>query len=94
MRSTFDSFPNSDWSTIGWAMVLGHVPAPVKSLTPKPGQVVAVHQWEDEGGNVKPPRKPHAKPSIKRAPRNRTAPKIAPGKKRRKSAKAKGARRR
>ena len=95
MKSAFDSFTKiySDWSSIGWAMVLGHAPAQVRTLATKPGQVVAVHQWEDEGGSLKPPKNPHAKPALKRAPGNRAAPRIAPGRKRRASAKAKGARR-
>jgi hypothetical protein len=95
MKSTINSFHRmySDLSSIGWAMVLGHAPAPVRALTPRPGQVVAVHQWEDEGDSPKPPEKPHAKPAIKRAPGNRPAPRIAPGRKRPASVKAKGARR-
>ena len=96
MKSTINSFHKmySDLSSLGWTMVLGHAPAQVRTLTPRTGKISAVHQWEDEGGSLKPPQDPNAKPSIKRAPRNRTAPKIAPGKKRRASANAKGARRR
>jgi len=52
-----------------------------------------VHRWEDEGGSLKPSNKPPAKPAIERAPGNRPAPRIAPGRKRPASAKAKGARR-
>ena len=94
MKSTIDSFHKmySDLSSIGWAMVLGHAPAQVRTLTPRPGQVVAVHQWEDEGDSPKPSNKSPAKPAIKRAPGNRPAPRIAPGSKRA-SVKAKGARR-
>jgi hypothetical protein len=75
-------------------MVLGHAPAQVRTLTPRAGKISAVHQWEDEGGSLKPPQDPNAKPDIKRAPGNRNPPKIAPGKKRRTSAKAKGSRHR
>jgi hypothetical protein len=96
MKSNFDSFHSmyTDLPSIGWAMVLGHAPAQVTSLVPKAASVVTVHELVDEGTRRSRPRKPHVTPAIERAPGNRAAPKIAPGKKRRTSANAKGARRR
>jgi hypothetical protein len=96
MKSTINSFHKmyNDLASIGWTMVLGHAPAQVRTLTPRAGKISAVHQWEDEGGSLIPPKDPKANPEIKRAPDNRHPPKIAPGKKRRSGGKAKSASRR
>lgn len=74
----------SDWSAIGWAMVLGHAPDP--SDTPpngKPALREAVKDWEGEGGTLKQvPQAAAARKPAKRKPARRKPPVKAPGKKR------------
>jgi hypothetical protein len=42
-------------------MLAGLLPGqPAKEPTPKPSQVAAEQEWEDEGGSIKPPKKPPA----------------------------------
>jgi hypothetical protein len=39
--------------------------APAEELTPKAAQVVADQEWEDEGGSIKPAKKPDLQPKPK-----------------------------
>lgn len=49
-----------------WSTLTGRPPeAPAKELTPKAAQVVANQEWEDEGGSIKPAKKPATKPAAK-----------------------------
>jgi len=49
-----------------WSKLTGRPPeAPAKDLTPKAAQVVADQEWEDEGGSIKPAKKPAAEPAPK-----------------------------
>jgi hypothetical protein len=55
MKAPFPRIPDffSRWLKPGWS---GH---------PKPAQVAAEQEWEDEGGSVKQPMKPQAAPAPK-----------------------------
>jgi len=63
MKPTPPTIPNlyTKWLQPGWAMLAGLLPGqPAKEATPKPSQVAAEQEWEDEGGSIKPPKKPPA----------------------------------
>ena len=54
------------WLQAGWSMLESMIPgAPAKEPPPKPAQVEAEQEWEDEGGSCKPPKKPQAEPAPK-----------------------------
>lgn len=56
----------ANWMAIGWAMLQGRAPEdPTKTPSPKPAQVAAEQEWEDEGGSVKQPKKPLAETAPK-----------------------------
>ena len=44
-----------------WARLTGEPPAPARELTPKAAQAAANQEWEHEGGNVTPLKKPGMK---------------------------------
>lgn len=49
-----------------WSRLTGRPPeAPAVELTPKAAQVVADQEWEDEGGSIKPAKKPAAERAAK-----------------------------
>jgi hypothetical protein len=52
------------WVNTSWLMLTGR-PEPAKVLTPKAAQVAADQEWEDEGGSVKPAKKPGTEPGPK-----------------------------
>jgi hypothetical protein len=79
----------ADWSTIGWAMVLGYAPKPTDmQANGKPAMREAVKDWEGEGGTLKETsqtkaaRKSAARKPAKRKPKRKPTPIKAPGKKR------------
>ncbi|MEK6246312.1 MAG: hypothetical protein AABM33_17650 [Pseudomonadota bacterium] len=64
-RTTFTA-PYAEWLATRWSMLTGRPPAaPAQDLTPKAAQVVAVQEWEDEGGSIKPAKKPGPEPAPK-----------------------------
>lgn len=96
MKVTPISLPElyANWMASNWSMLLGRMPAyQAKEPTPTPAQATSGQEWENEGGSVKRPKKSRAKPAPKIARRS-PARRPAPGKKRRTSRKAKGAKRR
>jgi hypothetical protein len=69
MKNTLTSIPElyANWMNLGWSMLAGMLPGTqAKELPPKPAQVAAEQEWEDEGGSVKQPKKPQAQPAPKR----------------------------
>jgi len=54
------------WQNTYWSMLTGRPPAALaKELTPKAAQVAADQEWEDEGGSIKPAKKPATEPEPK-----------------------------
>ncbi len=68
MKTPFTQFVAlyTEWLNTGWTMLTGRPPvAPTRELTPKAAQVAADQEWEDEGGSVKPAKKPGTEPQPK-----------------------------
>jgi hypothetical protein len=62
MKNPLETFTAryTEWVNTGWSMVTG-TPLPAKQATPKAAQAEAEQEWEDEGGSVKPEKKPEPK---------------------------------
>ena len=66
MKNIFETVTEryTTWLNTSWSMVTG-TPMPAKEPTPKAAQVAADQEWEDEGGALKPAKKPDAEPAPK-----------------------------
>jgi len=68
MKPSIPTIPDfyTKWLHAGRSMLESMLPgAPARELPPKPAQVAAEQEWEDEGGSIKSPKKPQAEPAPK-----------------------------
>jgi hypothetical protein len=68
MKNLHTTLPGlyAKWVNTGWTILTGRPPeTPAGELPPKAAQVAADQEWEDEGGSIKPPKKPGTEPAPK-----------------------------
>ena len=66
MKTTLETLTAryTEWLNTSWSMITG-TPLPAKEPPPKAAQAAAEQEWEDEGGSIKPAKKPQAEAASK-----------------------------